>query len=113
MTTKKLTNEMICVLNKLSYSKIVFRKLPKNIWAWIYSYETRVENIEKIEIDHTKGELLETVVHEILHHLKPKKKNSDIDKLEEQWVKNSSWIEKQDVLLAFLGKTTKKYRRKK
>jgi len=115
MNTKDITYQMIKAMESINHNKIVFKKLERNVWAWVYHHEDgrkpKKNIIEKIEIDHSKGELLETVVHEFFHILCPDLSDSRINSLEIEWVKKSSWKEKQEILLCFLNKTTKKYGR--
>ncbi len=116
MNTKKICSQILDVIESLSHNKIIFKKLEKDVCAWVYHYSTgrdpRKNVVEKIEIDHRKGELLETIIHEAFHILYPEiEDDKRIRHLENEWMKKSRWKEKQEVLLCFLGKTTKKYGR--
>ena len=96
----KYFKKLLKTLDSLPSRKIVFKKLQKHTYGYTHFLDSG--GIEKIEIDHTKGELLETIVHELFHAMSIQKEL--VPKLETWWIKYSSWKQKKTLLQKFLSK---------
>ena len=57
-----------------------------------------------ISIDHTRGDILDTLIHELLHRVYPKKNDGWVNKVSKNWIKNSTWGMKKRVLFEFLDR---------
>lgn len=95
MTSGYLTNRFV---KALKGKDIGFRFTSLGKYSGVYLSGV-------IFVDHAKGDVLATVVHELLHHLYEKKPHRWIYKMEKWWVKKSSWKMKKKVLQEFLDRT--------
>lgn len=104
--TYNLTKKLISELRRIPKRKIIFKKLSGNDYGEMHytinNHRNGEEKTEKIVIDHTKGEILETLVHELLHSLGFKPRS--VPKIETEWIKNSSWFQKKQLLTELVKK---------
>jgi len=82
------------ILAKMGEGEIVFRftRLPGRVYGYSLC--------DEIMIDHTRGDIFDTFVHEMLHHLKPHWNHVQVRAQTKYFISRSSWDTKQRILCA-------------
>ncbi len=95
MTPSYLTNRFVKALRE---EEVDLRFRPLGKYAGIFVLAT-------VFVDHRSGDVLGTVVHELLHYLYEGKPHKWIYNQEREWVRKSSWKMKKQVLQEILNRT--------
>lgn len=95
MTPGYLTKRFLQILQE---GEVETKIRPLGGYSGFYIFGT-------VYIDHKRGDILGSLVHELLHHLYGYKSHKWIYKTEKDWIKNSSWKMKKKVLQELLYRT--------
>lgn len=95
MTPGYLTNRFVKALRE---EEVDIRIRPLGKYAGFFILAT-------VFVDHRGGDVLGTVVHELLHYLYEKKPHKWVYDMEKWWIRNSSWRMKKKVLQEILYRT--------